>query len=148
MVLRCSLSNQAQPPSCDSESPRLSHTSPTRMLLWAWRSKHLLEAHGARNVTHTTVSTPSSCRRHAPNATCSVLVGLWQAMPHRQTLRVCSEIACRSLRCLCRSSVPDAANREKKFKRKLKSFQRLCFWSAQVIARRCILVQCHQTQPT
>ena len=147
MVLRCLLYQSST--TCNLRfriATALAHVS--KMLLWAWRSKCLLEAHGTRNVTHRMVSTPSSCRSYDPNATCSALVRLWQAMPHRHTLRVCSDIACRSLRRLCRSSVLDASNRENFSKRQLKSFERLCFWSTQVIARQCILVQCHQTQPT
>ena len=74
------------------------------MLLWACHGKLLLEAHRTRNVTHTMFSILSSCRRHDPNATCSALARLWHAMPDRQTLRVCSEIARRSLKRFCRSS--------------------------------------------
>ena len=101
-----------------------------------------------KRYTHTMVSTPSSCRRHDPNATCSALAGLWYTMPDRQTLPVCSEIVRRSLKRLCRSSFPDASCCENVSKRKLKSFEPSCFWLTQVIVRPSGPVHCHQTQPT
>ena len=142
--------NQAQPASRDSKLPRLSHTSPkccygrvTASVSWKLRGRETLHTQGfpRRPRAGYTIQMPR------------VRPWLAYGMPCRTAKR-----------CLCAMKsfaalfgvfvvmffrMPRFASCcENESKRKLKSFEPLCFWLTQVIVRPSGPAPCHQTQPT
>ena len=142
--------NQAQPPSCDSESPRLSHTSPkccygrgAASVSWKLMGRETLHTQWfpRRLRAEDTIQMPR------------VLPGFAYGRPCRIAKRyVCaakSFAALLSVFVALLFRMPRVAScYENVSKFELKSFERLCFWLTQLIVRPSRPVHRHQTQPT
>ena len=139
--------NQAQPATCDSESPRLSHTSPkcccgrgAASVSWKLMGRETLHMKGVPR------------RPRAGDTIQMSRVRPWLAygMPCRTAKRCVCAVKSFAARLGVFDALffPDASCCGNVSKRKLKSFEPLCFWLTRVIVRPSGPAPCHQTQPT